>query len=213
MFSKYYYKLFIPFLNKIFKQETGYYYLLTLTLIPICSYSNLITSSQYPLPINLIIVSMIVMLLTYAFSISMHIQNEDNCFESLQAKPSIFALNFFSILFVIIYFISYFTGLLLIKKTILGDYTLPCTFLFSISSLFFGMSVGNYSFYQCHNNYNNKATILSFLVMAVLCGIYFAMYYFIPSNALILSIIALIILSLLFYFYSVKLINKKGYVK
>ncbi len=213
MFSKYYSQMFLPFFNKIFKPETGYYYLLTLIIVPICSYWNLITNDSYSLPINLILVSIIVMLLTYAFSISMHLQNEDNCFKSLQTQPSVFTLNFFSVLFVIIYFISYFTGLLLIKKTILGDYTLPCTFLFSISSLFFGMFIGNYSFYKYHNGKTNKDTIMSFILMTLLSCLYFAMYYFIPSNILIFSIISLVIISVLFYFYSVKLINKKSYVK
>lgn len=213
MFSKYYSQVFLPFLNKTFKPNTGYYYLLTLIIVPICSYWNLITNDSYLLPINLILVSIIFMLLTYAFSMSMFLQNEDNHFKSLQTQPNVFILNFFSVLFVIIYFISYFIGLLLIKKTILGNHILPCTFLFSISSLFFGMSIANYSFYKYHNEKSNKDTIISFVLLALLSGLYFAMYYFIPINVLIFSIIVLIVLSVLFYFYSVKLINKKSYVK
>lgn len=213
MFSKYYSQVFLPFLNKIFKPNTGYYYLLALIIVPILSYWNLLTNSQYPLPINLILVSIVIMLFTYAFTISMFLQNEDNHFESLQTQPNIFTLNFFSVLFVIIYFMSYFIGLLLIKNAILGNHTLPCTFLFSISSLFFGMSIANYSFYKYHNEKSNKDTIISFVLIALLSGLYFAMYYFIPINVLIFSIIVLIVLSVLFYFYSVKLINKKSYVK
>lgn len=213
MFSKYYSQLFLPFLNKIFKPNTGYYYLLILIIVPILSYWNLLTNSQYPLPINLILVSIVIMLFTYAFVISIFLQNEDNNFELLQTQPNVFTLNFFSVMFVIIYFISYFIGLLLIKKTISGDCTLPCTFLFSISSLFFGISIANYSFYKYHNEKSNKDTIVSFVLIALLSGLYFVMYYLIPINALIFSIIALIVLSVLFYFCSVKLMNKKSYVK
>lgn len=209
MFSKYYSQIFLPFINKIFRPYTGYYYLWVLVSLPITSYRNLLTNDNYSFPINLIIVSIMIMLLTYAFVISMHLQNEDDCFNSLQVQPNIVALNFFSVLFVIIYFISYFIGLLLIKKTFLGDYSLPHIFLFSISSLFFGLSIGNYSFHKYHNDKTNKEFFISFAIIALLSSLYFVIYYLIPPSNVLFCIIVLIILSVLFYCYSVKLMNKK----
>lgn len=213
MFSKYYSQMFIPFINNMFKPNTGYYYLTTLTLIPMLSYWNLLTSENYSLPINLILISITVMLLVYAFSISMLLQNEDNCFNSLEVQPSIFALNFSGCSFVVIYFVSYFIGLLLIKKTILGGYTLPYTFLFSIPSLFFGLSIANYGFHKYNKEKNNKDMMFSFILITLLSGMYFAIYFFIPSNISVFVIIVLVLASLLFYFHSAKLIRQKIHVK
>ena len=200
-----YSQLFIPFLSRMCKPPTIYHYLLVMILLPFCSYYNLLTNAQYPLPINLILVSVVVMLFTYAFAMSMLLQNEDNKFASLQFQPSTFILNFFSVLFVIVYFMSYFIGLLLLKKTILEDYNLPCTSLFSISSLFFGTFIANYSFYRCHNGKSNKGIIISCILMGLLSGSYFAMYYLISSNMLPFSISLLIILSVVLYIYSLKM--------
>ena len=131
-------------------------------------------------------------------------------FELPKTPPNILAINFFSALLLILHTIFYFLILLIIQKIFLSNIVLPFTALFTISSLFFGLAAGNFSFcIGCKQKNSFKFTIFSLIAILGIAALYYSIYYVTPKTLIKVVVFSLIVLSILSYLISVKLTKKE----